>query len=300
MGVGAAIKQGLGMTRRASTGVWVLFLANLGLAALAALPIYRGILRFTGHSLMSQSLLRGFSVDWLTDFGFNSPGSLDRYAAAIAAAGLFSILVNSVLAGGVLAHFRDPLLTQGLGDFCRDTVRYAWRMIRLLVIGLICYWIVFRLLNQSLSGLVDRWTESATNDHTVFWAHLPVVLLTLTGVIFVNLVMDYAKVKLVLDDESSAIGAFLASLGFSLGRLRKALTVYLVPALLGLALLVLYRLVVPWDAIHTSLGNAGGWRYSEPLVLAVLFIGQQVIMLGRYWFRVATWASEWSYYSGSR
>ncbi|MBZ5565992.1 MAG: hypothetical protein LAP13_26680 [Acidobacteriia bacterium] len=300
MGVGTAIKQGLGMARRANTGVWVLFLVNLGLAALSAFPFYRGILRFTGYSLESRSLLRGFSEDWLTDFSFNSPGSLQRYAAVIAAFGLLTILVNAILAGGVLARFRDPNQPQGLGTFCRDTGRYAWRMVRLMVLGLICYWIVFRLLNQSLGGLVDKWTRDATNDRTVFWAHLPVVIVTVLGVVFVNLVMDYAKVKLVLDDDSSAVEAFLASLGFSLGKLRKALTVYLIPALLGIALLVIYRLVVPWDAIHASLGAAAGWRYLEPLVLALLFIGQQIIMLGRYWFRVATWASEWSYYSGSR
>ena len=93
------------------------------------------------------------------------------------------------------------------------------------------------------------------------------------------------------------IAAFLSSLGFSLRRLRKALTVYAIPALLGLALLAIYRLVVPWEFINTSLGASGGWPYREPLVLALLFIGQQVVMLGRYWFRVATWASEWSYYS---
>ena len=300
MSVGTAIRQGLGMTRRTGTGVWVLFLANLGLAALSALPVYRGILRFTGHSLMNRSMLQGFSMDWLTDFWFNSWGSFDRYAALIAAFGLLSILVNAVLAGGVLARFRDPSQPQGLRAYCRDTGRYAWRMVRLMIIGLICYWIVFRLLNQSLSGMVEKWMRNATNDRTVFWAHLPVALLTLGGVIFVNLVMDYAKVKLVIDDDSSAIEAFLASLGFSLGKLRKALTVYFIPALLGLALLGLYRLVVPWDAIHGALGAAAGWRYSEPLVLALLFIGQQVVMLGRYWFRVATWASEWSYYSGAR
>ncbi len=35
-------------------------------------------------------------------------------------------------------------------------------------------------------------------------------------------------------------------------------------------------------------------RVREPLALALLFFAQQAIMFGRYWFRVATWASEWS------
>ncbi len=285
---GAAIKQGFSLARRARSAVWVLFLLNLGLAALAALPIYRGILRFTGHSLMSQTLAYGLPVDWLTDFSINSPGSLERYATAIALFGLLSLLMNTVLAAGVLASFRGPEQQSSLGDFFRDTGRYAWRLIRLMILGLVCYWIVFRLLNRGLENLIDKVTRDCLDDRTVFWARLAVRLLVLLGVGFVNLVMDYARVRMVMEEASSAAEAFLASLGFSLGHLGKALTVYAIPSLGGLVLLGLYRLVVPWPQIH------------EPLTVALLFIGQQLIIFGRYWFRVATWASEWSYSSGSR
>jgi len=122
---------------------------------------------------------------------------------------------------------------------------------------------------------------------------------TVVGLIFVNLVMDYARVNLVREEETSAVLAFLSSLGFSLSRLRKALAVYAIPSLLGVALLVVYRLVVPWSLVNESLGSTGWSHLREPLVLALLFFGQQAIMLGRYWFRVATWASEWSYCSGA-
>jgi hypothetical protein len=65
-----------------------------------------------------------------------------------------------------------------------------------------------------------------------------------------------------------------------------------------LALLGVYRLVFPWEFINATI--AGGSHIREPLALAGLFVVQQVVMLGRYWFRVATWASEWSYYSSTR
>jgi hypothetical protein len=300
MTVGSAIRQGFTVTRRAGTGVWALFLANLALAALAALPIYRGILGFTGHSLMTQELLRGFSTDWFTDFTFKRPGVWDHYALIIANVGLVAILVNAILAGGVLARFRDPGLPQGPFAFFRDVGRYAWRMVRLMIIGLICYWLVFLALNQGLTRLTRRWTENALDDRPVFWINLVVGLVTVVGLIFVNLVMDYARVNLVRKDETSAVAAFLSSLGFSLRRLWKALTVYAVPSLLGIGLLVVYRLVVPWGFVNQSLGSVAWSHLREPLVLALLFIGQQVIMWGRYWFRVATWASEWSYSASAR
>ena len=302
MTVGVAIRQGFSTARRVRSAVWPLFLMNLGLAALATLPIYQGIMRFTSHSLVSRELAQVFSFDWLTDFSFNSPGSLERYSALIGYVGLLTILVNSVLAGGILPRFRAPEQEYSLANFFRDSARYAWRLLRLMVIGLICYWLVFKLLNQKLGDAVSRWTRSSMDDRPVFLAHLGVTVLVLLGLAFVNLVMDYARVKLVQEEGTSAVEAFFASLGFSLSRLRKAATVYLLPSLCGLALLGIYRVIVPWQLINAPAAEAGSWlaRSREPATLALLFIIQQAVMFGRYWFRVATWASEWAYYSDSK
>jgi hypothetical protein len=300
MSPGSALKQGFRMAMRARPAVWVLLLVNLGLAALAGLPIYRGILRFTGYSLMSQKLASGLTYDWLTDFLVNSPSSLDRYASLIALVGMLSIPVNALLAGGVLGRFRNLDLPFSLAGFFRDVGRYAWRLMRLMILGLICYWIVFLVFNRGLMRLIADHTYDWQDDRAVFVLRLGAGLLCLTGLAFVNLVMDYARVKLVMEDISSAAEAFLVSLGFSLGRLRKAVTVYALPTLAGLALLGLYGLVVPQSLINASAADGAWAQYREPLVVALLFLVQQLVMFGRFWFRVATWASEWSYYVGSR
>ncbi len=285
---GAALKQGFGLALKSRPAVWILLAANLAVAALAALPIYRGIMNSTAHSLMSGELLFGFSPDWLTDFSFNAQGSLDRYARWILTFGLLSIPLNSILAGGVLAQFRSAGMSFSPGEFVRDTGRFAWRLIRLMLIGLFFYWVVFRLFNQGLGNLIGKWTRDWLDDRPVFWVRLGDDLLVLAGIGFVNLVMDFARIKLVLDDRRSAAEAFLAGLGFSLGRFRRAVAVFAFPALCGIALLGVYRLAVPWRLIH------------EPLAVALLFISQQIVMFGRYWFRVAAWASEWSYVASSR
>ena len=298
MNIGSSVRQGLSIARRSGSAVGILFLANLAIAALAGYPIYRGIQRFTGLSLMGREMARGFSVDWLTDFAFNSSGSFDRYATVIVCLGFVSLALNSILAGGVLTRFKAPDLEYSFGDFFRDTGRYAWRLLRLLVIGLICYWIVLELLNDKLGHLVGHWSGDWADDRAAFCARLAVSLLVVLGLGFVNLVMDYARVRLVLEEGTGAIQAFLASLGFSLGRLRSAIGVYVVPSFLGLALLGLYRLLLPWGFINATI--AGGPHIRELLALASLFVIQQAVMFGRYWFRVATWASEWSYYSDAR
>jgi len=288
MGIGACLKKGFGVARQVRSAAWILLLVNLGIAALAAFPIYRGMLRFTGMRVFSCELEGAFPIEWLPDFYLNSPGSIDRYAFFIVIFGLLSIPVNSILAGGVLAQFRRAEEDFRLGNFCHDTWCNAWRLIRLMIVALILYWIIFRVLHQGLGGLIARWTEELSSDRAAFWLQFMVSLLVLVGLLAVNLAVDFARIKLVMDENTSALGSFVGACGFCLRRLAGSLVVYAVPSLCGLALLALYRWAVPWNEL------------GAPWTIALLFIGQQVIMFGRYWFRVATWASEWSYYVGSR
>ncbi len=298
MTVRKALKEGFTLARRAKPVVWILFLTNLGLAALAAIPIYRGILRSTGYSLVAGRLASAFQVDWLVDFQFESVGSLDRYASAIAAVGLLSIPINTILAGGALSFFRIGAEPFSLGGFFRSAARYAWRLIRLMILGLICYWILFRILNQWLNGVITERTGDWQSDRWVFALHAAVWIVLLLGLAFVNMVMDYARTRLVVQDATSAAESFLHALGFALSRFRCAATVYAIPSLGGVALLGIYWLIVPWSTINAA--TSGSWaQYREPITLALLFLGQQVVMFGRYWFRLATWASEWSYYSSA-
>jgi hypothetical protein len=138
------------------------------------------------------------------------------------------------------------------------------------------------------------------NDRAAFFAHLAVGLLVLLALAFVNLVIDFAQVRIVFNEGAGVLESFLASLGFSLGRFPKAAVVYAFPLGCGIALLGAYRLLVPWHLIHMGLADSPQDPYRGPLVLALLFIIQQLVMFGRYWFRVAAWGSEWALYSGSR
>jgi hypothetical protein len=297
---GVALREGFSLARRARAAVWLLFLVNLALAAVAAVPIYRGVLRSTGHSWMGQKMLTGFQVEWLTDFSVNSPGSLDRYAEFMALIGLLAIPINSILAGGVLSRFRFPEAPFALGGFFRDTGRYFWRLLRLMLIGLVFYWIAFRVFNQWLGQWIDVRMYDWQDDRVVFAVRSGLWLALFAALGFINLVVDYARLKLVLEDGSSAAGAFLSSLGFALSRLRRTVTIYVVPIAASVALLGIYWWIVPWSLVNAVVADTGIAQYQEPLAVALLFIGQQLVMFGRYWFRVAGWASAWSFYSASR
>jgi hypothetical protein len=296
---GRAILEGLRIARRIRSAVWVVLVANLALAALAAFPMYRGIRRFTSHSLMAEPLAFGFVPDWLTDFAANNPGSLDRYAEWMALIALVAIPANTLLAGGVLGQIKRLDQPFALPEFFSDVARYAWGLLKLMLLGLVIYWLVFRLLYQGLGGPVTRATREWVDGRLSFAAELGHGALLLLALVAVNLVMDFARVKMVRDDTPSALYAFLSALGFSIARFRRVAIIYAVPTLCGLALLGIYRLAVPWDILYTPYPGEGWMSYREPALFALLFVGQQIVMFGRFWFRAATWAGEWSYYASA-
>jgi hypothetical protein len=298
--VSSAIREGFRLARKLRGAAAILFAANLALAAIAALPIYSGILEFTGFRSIARELGSGFSPDWFVDFSFNRPGTLDRAASFILYMGVLALPVNAILAGGVLARFRARDASFSFRDFFRDCNRFAWPLLRLGLMGLICYWLVFRIVNVWLGRLVEERTFNTLDDRVYFWPHFGLTILLILGLAAVNLIMDFAQVRLVLVEGSTALEAFVSSLGFALTRLPSATLVYAIPSAAGVLPLILYRLLFPWNLINSAIGSAATGSSQEVLTLLLLFILQQVVMFARYWFRVATWGSEWAYYEAAR
>lgn len=282
-----ALGKGFSAARR-RIGVARLVLGlNLLVAMFVALPLYYAIVKFTGHSKVATDLLQGFSPDWLLDFRHNNSGWFTRFGQAVLAGGLVSLFMNALLAGGMLGALRNPQVVYPARDFFQDVLRYAARLLRLLILGLVCYWVVFWVLNVGLRGLLERWAERSTNNLWASLIEVSLAVLILAGLFYINLILDFARIRLVLGEEQKVIGAFRGAWRFVRRRFFKCLTVYLVPGLAALALLGLYRLLMPLVPAWTSWG------------IMVLFLLQQLVMFARYWFRMATWAGEWALFSGS-
>ncbi len=296
----SSIREGFRLAIRERKAAGVLFAANLALAAIAALPIYKGILEFTGFTSVARQLAGGFLPDWFVDFSFNRPGALGRYADMVGGLGLLAIPINAILAGGVFGRFQNNGEPFSLAGFFRGCCRYAWPFLRLMFIGLVFYWLVFRVVGVWLGKFVENRTFNTLDDRVFFWPHLGVTILALLGLTLVNLVMDFAQVRLVLVEGSTALEAIVSSLGFTLRRLPAAFLVYAAPTVAGLIVPLLYRLLFLWSSTNESLASSGIGSSVGALTLAALFFGQQALMFVRYWFRVATWASEWTYYDNSR
>jgi hypothetical protein len=103
---------------------------------------------------------------------------------------------------------------------------------------------------------------------------LYVVFLLLLGA--VNIVIDYARIRIVVEDRRSAVGAVLASLRFIRRNLGSAVGLYSLNVLLFLAVIALYAAVAPRATAPTA---------------AVLIVGETYV-LARHYLKLTFYASE--------
>jgi hypothetical protein len=260
-----------------------LWLANLlmGLALLA--PLFTLLLADTMQSQMGARLLHEFPMAWVVE-------ATRRHAALEPAAKVYAALlvavhavVGAFLGGGIIARLAAPDRAS-VRPFLEDCARHFARLLRLLLISAAVYGVIVIGGVRALDRVVEITTDEATTEWPVFIAGNLKWLAIGILVAGTNLVLDYARIGLVIGDDGKVAGALRAALVLVRRRFATASMVYLLMAALALLLVVaaleLSRLVRD-DAI---------------VFIAVAFLMQQALIATRGWLQLSLTAAELALY----
>jgi hypothetical protein len=214
------------------------------------------------------------TIDHLSSL-LDGRGEIVPVAAAVAT----YLLAWVFLSGGILDRYARQRQTRAHGFFAACGV-FFWRFLRLGLVAGAAYWFLFIYVHDRLFG---EWYVAITGDldaeRTVFLWRLAFYAAFGLLLVAVNLVFDYAKVRLVVEDRRSALGALSASLAFIA---RNA------PAVIGLYVLngaVFVVLIGVWALAAPGAGRAGGLMW-----LGVA--GTQLYILARLMLKLQFMASE--------
>lgn len=302
MTVTGAYVDGWRRVWRARTIVLGVLLLSVAVALPLALVLRGMIAQHLGASLAAESALRGVNWDWWQEFSSQATGVGATFGPAVigfaAVLGNVSDLVDnrplatvvagvvaawlvawSFLSGGILDRLARDRRIGASGFFMASGVHF-FRLLRLGAIGLAIYALLFRVVHPALFDALLAWlTRSTTVERTAFaWR---VVLYVVFGALLlgVNVVFDYARIRLVVEDRHSALGALLAGARF-VGRRARAVTgLYALNGLTFLAVIAAYALVAPG-------AGRGGWT-----AWASLAVGEALI-LGRVAAKLQFYASQ--------
>ena len=285
------------------------FIATL----LAALPLaltMRGLIEgHLGRSLMANDAADAVNWDWWQEFTSQTTGigatltpsvigfaaTLDNISSVADAqreivpivSGLAVYLVVWLFVlGGIIDRYARQRPTRIHGFFSASGV-FFWRFLRLGVVMAAVYWFLFSYVHPWLFGDVyPRMTRDLAVEREAFVWRAGLYAVFGALLVIANVVFDYSKVRIVVEDRRSAIAALVASLAFIVRNPARVFGLYGLSALAFLALLAVWALVAP---------GAGGAGMTTWLV----FAASQVYIIARLLLKLQFVAAEAALFQAS-
>jgi hypothetical protein len=282
--IGFCIAHGLRTGRRNFSLVAILWFWTLLLASLAALPAWAWFSRGFNLAPESDRLLSDFNFLAVAELGqYDRSSVFSLLNVSMFGVALFALLANPLVSGGLIENLMARDGESTLRRFLRGGGRYFWRYLRLLAYGIVTGGLALSILAASLSPLSDRLSESSWEPGGLVGAMLVAAILFLAGGLVLT-ALDFARVRIAGSDTRRVLRTWLSSLGFVLRRIVPALSLFLVPTLIFVAVLGLYGVYLRYVPAHTS------------LLILLMFLVQQAVMFCRASLRVSLVSSVLEYH----
>lgn len=305
-GVTSCFRDGVRRVNAAPTIVLAVWAVSLLLALPLGL-VLRGLIETSlGSSLAADAAATGVNYDWWNEFlhqtggigtsfipsiiGFAAPlenlsGLADNVPLAATLASLVTVwlVLWAFLAGGIFDRYARVRATRTAAFFAACGV-FFFRFLRLGAMAWLAYWLLFRFVHHWLfDSAWSAWTKNLTAERDAFWIRLGLYVAFALLLALVNIVVDYAKIRAVVEDRRSMIGAVLASVRFIARQPGAAAGLYLLNTAVFVIVLLLYGMLAPGAGIQ------GGWVWAA-------FVVMQLYIVARVWAKLVFAASQISFF----
>jgi hypothetical protein len=280
-------------------GVFVLtFLVTLPLG----LTLRSMLEEHLGSSLAAGTAVSGVNADWWGEFSSQAQGvgtsftpgiigfgavlgnlsaMLDNRSQTlpVATAGVVYVLLWIFLAGGILDRYARNRAVRAHGFFSRCGA-FFFRFLRLAAPALLVYWLLYAYVHAWLFGVLYPWaTRDLTVERQAFAVRVSLYLVFGLLLVACNVVFDYAKVRAVVEDRRSMLGALVAALRFVRRHPGRVVGLYVLDSLAFLLIVAIYALVAPG-------AGGSGWSLYAGLLIT------QIYLLARMFVKLLFYASD--------
>ena len=304
----AALRDGITRVNRAPAVLACVLLITLLTALPFSLFIRNALEAHLGNSMIGEQAATGLHVQWWSEFtaqagplgqtfqpriiGFaavlDNLSALvdgDTRPAPILWLGAFYLLVWLFLSGGILDRYGRTRPTNSHEFFTACGVFFV-RFLRLAPFMALAYYMLFAIVRPFLlDETFASFTRDVTAERTAFFMRLGLYALFGALLLAINVIFDYAKVRAVVEDRRSMVGATVAGARFVRRNAGAVAALYVLTGVLFIVLLFLYALVAP----GASSTGVGVW---------IGVIITQLFLVGRLWIRLVFFASETALFQG--
>lgn len=249
--------------------------------------LYNRLSEALSQSTISEGMLSKVNYYFVFEFLTYHGQALHaiRNAALVLIGGY--ILVSIFLLGGILHSLVETQKTSFLQRFFQGCGKFFWRFLRLFVYSLIL-WLAFVVFMLILSLVLSAFTGKGANEQLSFYLFLVELAISLFFIFFINMIQDYARIRIVTEDSRYVFRSLFQSIGFIFKRLGGTLSLYYLFVLTGLALIGVYWLlksILP---------------FSSAVAILIMFLVYQIFIFSQGWMKIVFQAGQLSYYTSEK
>ncbi len=283
MGAFKAIVIGMGTTFRKPRVLIILYVVNVLFALVVAFPFLALVQAELGQSLLGASV-RPVDLMWIGEAVLKHQDALAAIIAGFVACGFAFLALQVFLNGGIVGRLLDREGPANLAAFAADGGRYFWRFVRLFLLSLVFLVLSLGVVMRLVSALFSPLAESAVTEWPPLILsniHFLIALLLLS---IVRMIIDYARIAVVADEERGVLKALRHALTFLKKRFFRAWAIYL---------LIVAATVAGSVVFYVVLGALG----APAVVQAVAaLVWMQLYIVFRIWIRTLFVASQAEFY----
>jgi hypothetical protein len=292
----AAWRSGFTRVLRAPAIVAGMFALTLAAALPAAIVLRGTIEAHLGRSVMADAASEAVNYDWWQEFTSQASGLATTFSPAIVGFAATLDNVSSVLeaqeeippiaallvvymlawvflSGGIVDRYARQRSTRAFAFFGACGV-FFWRFLRLAIVAGVVYWFLFWYVHPwLLEDAYRRLTRDLAVERNAFFWRIALYAAFGTSVIAANLIFDYARIRLVVEDRRSALGAIRAALAFIGRHPRTTAGLYALNALTFVVLIAVWAVAAP------GAGRPGAVMWAGFLVAQLYLLARIVLKL---------------------
>jgi hypothetical protein len=301
--------RGFMATGRVPKMVLFLFVINLLFSLLLAIPMYNSLKDSFGRSEAGSRMAKGFDYVWWEEFRDEAKGLDTTFSPSVIGKGailtnlenliqmrfyslppillvfgLFYIILHTFLAGGILTIFNQDAPKFTMKEFIQGAGSHFLRFFGLMLFSWVFIIAIGVFLQEGFISIVSEISSNSLSEVTPFFIELGFSALTFILLLFIQMVFDYARIKVVLEESRNIIKSTLEALAFVFKYPFSTFGLFYLIFLFQVAVTVIYILlkeIIP--------------QFNFPWVLAAFLI-QQLFIFAVIWVRCLLYSSQMQLY----
>jgi len=267
--------------------VLLLWFFNFLFGILILYLLYNGLAEALSYSAISEGMVSKVNYHFVFEFLTYHGQAFGTIRSAALILVCVYILFSIFLFGGILHSLVDTQKGAFLQRFFQGCGKFFGRFFRLFIYSLILWFVLFVLM-LILYQVGGALTGRGVNEQLVFYVFLVEVAIGLFFIFLINMIQDYARIRIVTEDSRYVFRSLFQSIGFVFKRLGGTLVLYYLLVLTGVVVAVVYwglRSVIP---------------FSSAAAILITSVVYQLFIASHAWLKVAFQAGQLSYYTDSR